>query len=120
NEQMALATALAYWCMPQILFYAIYTLLGEIYNARGQFGPYTWAPVVNNVVSIAGLGAFMLLFGGEQLNRDIRVWDADRITLLGAVTTAGVAVQALVLVLFFRKTGLKFRLDFGWRGVGLR
>lgn len=119
-EQMALAVALAYWCMPQILFYAIYTLLGEIYNARSQFGPYTWAPVVNNVVSIAGLGAFMLLFGGEAINRDIELWDWDRVTLLGAVTTAGVAVQALVLVLFFRKTGLRFRLDFGWRGVGLR
>ncbi|GEK80844.1 murein biosynthesis integral membrane protein MurJ [Agrococcus baldri] len=120
NEQMALAVALAYWCMPQILFYAIYTLLGEIYNARSQFGPYTWAPVVNNVVSIAGLGAFMLLFGGEAVNSDIEVWNPDRITLLGAVTTVGVAVQALVLVLFFRKTGLRFRLDFGWRGVGLK
>ncbi|WP_083587274.1 murein biosynthesis integral membrane protein MurJ [Agrococcus sp. Marseille-P2731] len=120
NEQMALATALAYWCMPQILFYAIYTLLGEIYNARGQFGPYTWAPVVNNVVSIAGLGAFILLFGGERVNRAVQVWDADRIAILGIVTTAGVAVQALVLVLFFRKTGMRFRLDFGWRGVGLR
>lgn len=120
DAQMALAVALAYWCMPQILFYAIYTLLGEIYNARGQFGPYTWAPVVNNIVSIAGLGGFMLLFGGEAVNSDITVWNADRITLLGAVTTAGVAVQALVLVLFFRKTGLRFRLDFGWRGVGLK
>lgn len=120
QDQLALATALAYWCMPQILFYAIYTLLGEIYNARSQFGPYTWAPVVNNIVSIAGLGVFMLLFGGEQSNRLVSVWDADRITVLGLVTTAGVAVQALVLVLFFRKTGMRFRLDFGWRGVGLR
>lgn len=120
DNQMALAVALAYWCMPQILFYAIYTLLGEIYNARSQFGPYTWAPVVNNIVSIAGLGVFMLLFGGEEVNRAVDVWDADRITVLGLVTTGGVAVQALVLVLFFRKTGLQFRLDFGWRGVGLR
>jgi putative peptidoglycan lipid II flippase len=119
-EQMALAVALAYWCMPQILFYAIYTLLGEIYNARSQFGPYTWAPVVNNVVSIAGLAAFMLLFGEAATNEDISVWDWERVTVLGVVTTLGVAVQALVLVLFFRKTGMRFRLDFGWRGVGLR
>ncbi|QUW17981.1 murein biosynthesis integral membrane protein MurJ [Agrococcus sp. Marseille-Q4369] len=119
DEQMALAVALAYWCMPQILFYAIYTLLGEIYNARSQFGPYTWAPVVNNIVSIAGLGAFILLFGTDRVNKFVDVWDADRITMLGLVTTGGVAVQALVLVLFFRKTGLRFRLDFGWRGVGL-
>ena len=119
-DQMALAVAIAYWCMPQVLFYAIYTLLGEIYNARSQFGPYTWAPVVNNVVSIAGLAVFMMLFSGEGVNRHLGVWDWDRIALLGAVTTGGVAVQALVLVLFFRKTGMRFRLDFGWRGVGLR
>jgi len=119
-DQMALAIGLAYWCMPQILFYAIYTLLGEIYNARSQFGPYTWAPVANNVISIAGLGIFIWLFGGERVNRSIDVWDWDRVMVLGIVTTAGVAVQALVLVLFFRRTGMRFRPDFGWRGVGLR
>jgi putative peptidoglycan lipid II flippase len=119
-EQMALAISLAYWCMPQILFYAIYTLLGEIYNARSQFGPYTWAPVANNVISIAGLGAFMLLFGEAATNEDIAVWTWERVTALGLITTLGVAVQALVLVLFFRRTGMRFRLDFGWRGVGLR
>ncbi len=119
-EQMALAIALAYWCMPQILFYAIYTLLGEIYNARSEFGPYTWAPVANNVIAIAGLGAFMLLFGEAETNKLIDVWDVDRITALGLITTGAVAVQAIVLVLFFRKTGMRFRLDFGWRGVGLR
>ena len=120
RDQMALAIALAYWCMPQILFYAIYTLLGEIYNARSQFGPYTWAPVANNIIAIAGLGVFMLVFGEAGTNELIDVWDADRITALGLITTGAVAVQALVLVLFFRKTGMRFRLDFGWRGVGLR
>lgn len=120
DGQMALAIALAYWCMPQILFYAIYTLLGEIYNARSQFGPYTWAPVANNVIGIAGLAVFMLLFGEANTNRSLAVWDADRVMWLGIVTTGAVAVQALVLVLFFRRTGMRFRLDFGWRGVGLR
>lgn len=118
SEQMALAIALAYWCLPQIFFYALYTLLGEIFNARGQFGPYTWAPVVNNVVSIAGLVLVLLLVGDRTI--DPAAWTPDRVALLGGVTTAGVAVQALVLVLLFRRTGMTFRLDFGWRGVGLR
>ncbi|GAA3591989.1 murein biosynthesis integral membrane protein MurJ [Agrococcus terreus] len=120
DGQMALAIGLAYWCMPQILFYAIYTLLGEIYNARSQFGPYTWAPVANNVIGIAGLAVFMLLFGEAETNKSLDVWDADRVMWLGIITTGAVAVQALVLVLFFRRTGMRFRLDFGWRGVGLR
>lgn len=119
-QQVALAVSLAYWCMPQIFFYALYTILGEIFNARSQFGPYTWAPVVNNVVSIVGLGAFLLLFGGESINRHTEVWGPDRIILMGAITTGGVVIQAVVLVLMFRRTGLRFRPDFRWRGVGLR
>ncbi len=52
----------------QIFFYGLYyALLGEILNARRVFGPYTWAPIVNNIVSIAGFGAFILLFGGQQV-----------------------------------------------------
>jgi len=120
SQQVALAVAFAYWCLPQILFYALYTLIGEVFNARGEFGPFTWAPVVNNVVSIAGLVVFLLLFGNEEVNRELSVWTEDRIALLGGVATLGVAVQALVLILLFRRTGLRFRLDFGWRGVGLR
>ena len=118
SEQMALAIALAYWCLPQIFFYALYTLLGEIFNARGQFGPYTWAPVVNNVVSIVGLIVVLLLIGDRTT--DPTAWTPDRVALLGGVTTAGVAVQSLVLVVLFRRTGMTFKLDFGWRGVGLR
>ena len=37
-DEMALATAFAYWCLPQVLFYAIYSLLGEVLNARKIFG----------------------------------------------------------------------------------
>ena len=57
-SQLALATAFAYWCLPQLFFYGLYTLLGEVLNARSKFGPYMWAPVLNNVVAIIG----MLLF----------------------------------------------------------
>lgn len=119
-EQFALAVSLAYWCMPQIFFYALYTILGEIFNARSQFGPYTWAPVVNNVVSIAGLGVFLLLFGGWEANPVPADWTSTEIMIMGLVTTGGVVVQALVLVMLFRRTGLRFRPDFRWRGVGLR
>ncbi len=51
DEGLALAIAFAYWCLPQIFFYGLYTLLGEVLNARGIFGPFTWAPVLNNVVA---------------------------------------------------------------------
>lgn len=119
-EALALATAFAYWCLPQIFFYALYSLLSEVLNARRIFGPFTWAPVLNNVVSIAGLVAFMIAFGGAARNGDVAVWDGPRIVLLGGVSTLAVAAQALVLFLFWRRAGLRFRPDFQWRGVGLR
>ena len=86
-EALALATAFAYWCLPQIFFYALYSLLSEVLNARRVFGPFTWAPVLNNVVSIAGLVLFMALFGTAAANSAVADWDAGKVAVLGAITT---------------------------------
>lgn len=118
-EAVALATAFAYWCLPQIFFYSLYSLLSEVLNARRIFGPFTWAPVLNNVVSIVGLLVFMLLFGAAGSNQDVANWDSGKIAYLGILTTAAIAAQALVLFLFWRSAGLRYRPDFRWRGVGL-
>ena len=118
-EALALATAFAYWCLPQIFFYALYSLLSEVLNARKIFGPFTWAPVLNNVVSIAGLVVFMALFGAASANQDVSNWTTDKIVLLGSTTTLAVAAQALVLFLFWKRAGLRYRPDFHWKGVGL-
>jgi putative peptidoglycan lipid II flippase len=113
-DQQALATAFAYWCLPQILFYGLYALVGESLNARGVYGPFTWAPIVNNVVSIAGFAAFIVLFGGEPM-----AWDAGMVALLAGTATLGIVVQAVILFAFWRRSGLNVRPDFRWRGVGL-
>jgi putative peptidoglycan lipid II flippase len=115
----ALAITFAYWCLPQIFFYAIYSLLGEVLNARGVFGPFTWAPVVNNVVVIVSLLAFAALFGVDPAHQDPESWGSGEIVLLAGGATLGIAAQALVLLAFWRRTGLSFRPDFRWRGVGL-
>lgn len=118
DDQRALATAFAYWCLPQIFFYGLYALLGEILNARRVFGPYTWAPIVNNLVSIAGFVAFMFLFGGPI--EAVSAWDAGMIAVLAGTATLGIVAQTVVLVFFWRRAGLHLRPDFQWRGVGLR
>src|SRR5690606_39613755 len=46
-EWFDLAVAFAVWCIPQLFFYGMYTLLGQVLNARGIFGPYMWAPAAN-------------------------------------------------------------------------
>jgi putative peptidoglycan lipid II flippase len=120
-EARALAITFAYWCLPQIFFYGLYTVLGEILNAHKLFGPFTWAPVVNNVVAMAGLVLFILFFGADPNgSRLVTEWTPDMITLLAGSATLGVAAQALVLFFFWRRIGLSYRPDFGWRGIGLR
>jgi putative peptidoglycan lipid II flippase len=119
-EQLALATAFAYWCLPQIVFYGLYTVLGEVLNARSIFGPYTWAPVVNNLIGIAGIVVFIVMFGPDpQGVRTVFEWTPLSIGVLGGTATLGVLGQAAILLVAWRKAGLRYRPDFVWRGVGL-
>lgn len=113
------AVPFAYWAMPQIFFLGMYAVLGEVLNARRRFGAYTWAPVANNVVSIAVLGLFLAVFG--TVDPGLRTpLPAAQTALLAGGTTLGLVVQAAVLALVWRRAGLTFRPDFRWRGVGLR
>ncbi|TBN58134.1 murein biosynthesis integral membrane protein MurJ [Glaciihabitans arcticus] len=114
-----LANLFAYWCLPQIFFYAVYSLLGEVLNARRVFGPFTWAPVVNNVIAIGGLVAFIVMFGADPANAEGEDWTTGMIALVAGSATLGVVVQAAFLMLFWRRSGLSYRPDFRWRGVGL-
>lgn len=119
--QVALATAFAYWCVPQMFFYGVYGLLGQVLNARGSFGPYMWAPVVNNVVSITGFLLFIAVFGGAS-NPDVTSavgWSGLQIGVLAGAATLGIVAQAVVLVPALRATGVSYRPRWGLRGSGL-
>jgi len=119
--QLALATAFAYWCIPQLFFYGLYAMLGEVLNARSAFGPYMWAPVLNNVVGLIGMISFLVVFGADPVGtRSVESWGPDQIALLGGSATLGVASQALILFLSWKKIGINFSLNFSFRGVGLR
>ncbi|MHA7179658.1 murein biosynthesis integral membrane protein MurJ [Arthrobacter sp. MDB2-24] len=120
GANLALTTAFAYWCLPQIFFYGMYAVTGQILNANGSFGPYMWAPVVNNVVSIAFLTAFILLMGSEQAERHSpETWTSGQTMLLAGGTTLGIVIQALVLFLPLKRLHLGLRPKFGVRGTGL-
>lgn len=116
-EAFALATAFAYIAMPQIFFYGIYTILGQVLNANGRFAAYMWAPALANVVAIGGLVAFMSL--SYPLKADVPLWDQPMIWLLAGSATASIMVQALVLLIPLRRMGFRYRPTFGFRGVGL-
>lgn len=121
-ESVALATAFAFWSIPQVFFYGLYTLLGQVLNARGSFGPYMWAPVVNNVVSILGFGLFIVVFGGYRSGSpllDPGSWTGGPVTLLAGSATLGIVAQALVLLWPLHRIGFRFRPRRDWRGAGL-
>jgi len=115
-----LAVAFAFWCLPQILFYAIYSLLGEVLNAKQVFGPFTWAPLINNVIAISGLVVFIALFGNRAVNSGTDDWTPLKIAVLAGSASLGVLAQAAFLPFFWKRAGLTFRPDFRWRGVGLK
>lgn len=116
-----LAVLIALWCIPQVFFYGLYSLLGQVLNARGSFGPYMWAPVVNNVVSMAGLGVFIAVNGSYGPALDgAGSWTAGQVALLAGTATLGVVCQALVLLVPLRRLHIRFRPRWGFRGVGLR
>jgi putative peptidoglycan lipid II flippase len=119
DDFIALATTFAYWCLPQILFYALYSLFGEVLNARGVFGPFTWAPAINNVIVIIGLVIFTVLFGTNADLLSAGEWKPGMVALLGGSASLGVAVQAFLLCFFWRRAGLTYRPDFHFRGSGL-
>lgn len=121
ETQLPLATTFAYWLFPQIFFYGAYAVIGQTLNANGRFGAYMWAPVVNNVVAIAGIVLFIALIGREETNAfSPDNWTTSATVLLAGSTTLGIVVQALVLLIPLRKLGLGLRPNFRMRGIGLR
>lgn len=115
-----LAITFSYWSLPQVFFYGLYSLWGQFLNAKGSFGPYMWAPVVNNVVGIAGIFIFWRVLGTEtDWAGDPSVWTGEPVVLLAGISTLGIVVQALILLIPLRRTGFKMRPVWGIRGYGL-
>ena len=117
SDVRSLSTAFALICLPQIFFYGLYTLLGQVLNARNQFAAYMWAPVVANLVAIAGMGYFLLTFSHQAAPTS---WTSPMVWVLAGSATAGIAAQALVLILPLWRSGFRFRPRWGVRGFGLR
>ena len=118
-ETMALATSFTLWCMPQIFFYGLYTVVGQILAAKDHFVTYAWSSVGANVISCIGFGTFIALFG-RATERPLEFWTPTKIALTAGAWTLGVAFQALVLFIPLTKIGLRYRPKFGIHGIGLR
>ncbi|MET9323059.1 murein biosynthesis integral membrane protein MurJ [Streptomyces sp. NPDC003038] len=117
GAQANTTVALARYCLPQILFYGLFTLLGQVLNARGRFGAMMWTPVLNNLVIIGVFGLFLHVSQGGQGGANGLT--AAETRLLGLGTTVGILVQALALVPSLRAARFRWRPRFDWRDSGL-
>jgi putative peptidoglycan lipid II flippase len=109
----------ARFCLPQVFFYGMFVLVGQILNARGRFGPMMWAPIANNVIAVGVLVVYLLSFGeATDAEQDGAFSDAQE-ALLGIGSTLGIAAQLLILVPYLRAAGVRLRPRFDFRGTGL-
>ena len=106
-----LTTAFAYLLLPQVLFYGLSSVFMAILNTRNVFGPPAWAPVVNNVVAIATLGAYLLVPGELSID-PVRMGNA-KLLVLGIGTNLGVFAQVAVLLVALRRERVSLRPMWG-------
>ncbi len=119
QEMQTLTCAFTLWCMPQIFFYGLYTVLGQVLAAKGRFAMYAWSSVAANIISCLGFGIFIFIFG--KANREpLSFWNGNTLLLTAGFWTLGVAAQALVLFWPLMKSGIHYRPSFGIRDIGLR
>ncbi|MFF5014196.1 murein biosynthesis integral membrane protein MurJ [Streptomyces sp. NPDC001165] len=106
--------------LPSIFFMGIHVVMGQILNARGKFGAMMWTPVLNNIVIIISLGAFIWVYG-TAANSHLAVTNIppQGQRLLGVGVLLGLVVQALAMIPYLRETGFRIRLRFDWKGHGL-
>lgn len=112
-----LAVFFAVVTIPQLFFYAMYALLGQVLNARGRFAAFGWAPAIANVVAIVGVLAFMRLFDGHRSPGE---WTREMVWWFAGSATLSIVAQAVVLLWPLWRSGFRWRPRFGFRGVGLR
>jgi putative peptidoglycan lipid II flippase len=114
EKEFEIAVAFTRYCLPQIFFLGLFTMLGQVANARGSFAPLMWAPIANNLVVIAIFAGVLIM----QQSISVENITDGQIQLLGWGTTLGIVVQALILIPVVRRSGIRLRPIFGVAGLG--
>ncbi|HET8664692.1 MAG TPA: lipid II flippase MurJ, partial [Nocardioides sp.] len=91
------AIMFARYCLPQVFFYGMFVLLGQVLNARGRFGPMMWAPIANNAISIVVLVLYLFWFGALPEGDGCAAYTGTQELVLGGGATLGIAAQVLIL-----------------------
>ena len=104
-DQRTVAIDLLRWFAPQVAILGAITISGALLQARRRFAAPMWAPIAANV----GIIAVVLLAAsafGTGLDADDARARPSLIVLLGAGTTAAYAIQAAIMLIRLRGTGV--------------
>ena len=113
ENEFELTVLFTRYCLPQVLFLGFFTLLGQIANARGSFGPMMWAPILNNLIVIGVLIGFIAI-APDAANGVI---SSTAKSFLGLGTSLGALAQAAILIPVIAKTGVRLRPNFHWSSL---
>ena len=118
HSQRRVATEFLRWFVPQIFFYGVIGLATALLNVRHKFSPGAWAPVANNVICMVVLVWFHLVDPTPSVNSPNTAPD---LVWLGLGTTAGVALQFVVLWPSLARSDLgRLRIRLDLRDPALR
>jgi len=119
SAQLESVVDFARYCLPQVFFYGMFVLVGQILNSRQKFGPMMWAPIANNIVAVAILTVYLLTLGPAKGAEKHGGFATGAEALLGIGSTMGIVVQLLVLLPYLKAAGFSYRPRFDFRGSGL-
>lgn len=116
-DQRRIGVLLLALIMPQLLFYGLAGTAAAAQNARGRFALPAAAPALENL----GIVATLLVFAGMgAMGREINEVTNVEIFVLGAGTTAAVALHAGAQWWGARRAGVTLVPRAGWRDPEVR
>ncbi|WP_431237358.1 murein biosynthesis integral membrane protein MurJ [Mycolicibacterium aichiense] len=118
HEQSSLGLRLTLWCIPQVFFYAVYSVASQLMYARGRFTAVAWMPTLNSLAIILACVPIVWV-GTVEANspNSLSNWE---VIVLGGTTLLGSAIQSIFLVVLLYRAGFRLRPRFRLRGLGLR
>jgi putative peptidoglycan lipid II flippase len=109
-QYQSVAAVWASLLLPEIFFYGLGAMFSAVLNSRHVYGWPAWAPVLNNLITIAAAVLFLLVPGPKHLTTGTIT--NTQILVLGVGTTLGIAAQSLILIVPLRRTGFHWRWRF--------
>ncbi|MFI0484721.1 murein biosynthesis integral membrane protein MurJ [Actinomadura sp. 9N215] len=116
GRQREVAVLLTRLLLVQIFFIGVSGLASTLLNVRRRFGAPMWAPVVNNLITMAA-GVLFLWVAGRGRTADT-VTDGQ-LALIGFGSAFGTVAQSAVLAWTLRSAGFRWRPRLDLRGSGL-